>query len=299
MTFNDLSERPRFSPDGRKIIFQSARPSTHRGLQIYELDLISGKERRITFSDGDAFDAFYKDNENIFYASTTDEIKENLLQGPTTDIKLPPSDIYNSDLFGTNIERIINDSGYDGAPVYQEKLGKPHLFFISNRDTVSGIYSLDLQNKKPQLLLTNRSKDRKYLALNPTQDKLAWIETDLNKRQQSLVVYNFKNKTQKAIKTENGIFRDLSFAPQNPERLFYSVQRPSEKFFRIETYNFEKKCTQVALSGPESLLYPSLSNNRAEQLAFVRVVEDKKQIFVIHLISDLGPCLESQNQVNL
>lgn len=299
ITLNGISERPKFSPDGKKIIFQSLRPSSHKGWQIYELDMISNKERRITFSDGDAFDAFYKDNEEIFYASTTDEIKENPLRDPKKDAVFPPSDIYSSDLFGTNIERLIDNSGYDGVPIYYESFGKPQLLFISHRDDVSGIYQLDLQKLRLQLILADKGKDKKYLTISPTKDKVAWIETDLNNHQQSLVVYTFKNKALKVLKTDNGLIRDLTFAAKTPERLFYSIQRPTEKVFRIESYDLEKKCTQVVLQGPETLLSPSLSNDRTERLAFVREVEDKKQIFTVQLISDLGPCLEAPAQANL
>ena len=43
---------PRFSPSGEKIIYVSWDRATHRHMQIYEFDLISQREQRITFQDG-------------------------------------------------------------------------------------------------------------------------------------------------------------------------------------------------------------------------------------------------------
>src|SRR5690349_16770014 len=53
LTFDGENGESYFSPDGKKLIFQSKLRESHKNSQIYILDLESKKEKRITFNDGD------------------------------------------------------------------------------------------------------------------------------------------------------------------------------------------------------------------------------------------------------
>lgn len=96
ITFFGDNDHPRFSNDGTRILYHSLGRTSHKGTQIYEMDLLTNKERRVIFSDGDAFDGSYISNYEILYSSTTDEIKESPLANKNFPKEYPPSDLYMS-----------------------------------------------------------------------------------------------------------------------------------------------------------------------------------------------------------
>lgn len=298
VTFLGDNDHPRFSADGNRLLYHSRR-AVHRGLQIYEMDLNKKKERRVTFSDGDAFDASYIGDQEIIYASTTDEIKEGPLVNRSFDKDFPPADIYMSDLYGTDILRLSRQPGYDGELLFLSHPKRPAIFFTSRRGELLGIYRLDLQKLPVSLISAEKGKSKRYPALTPDQQNLAWVEKDLKSNEESLVLYKLKSKVPLMLKSGEGEYRDLFFAPRNPQRLFYSILRKGEKKNQLEVYNVETNCTQVVFKGADSLYSPTVSNETTERLAFARLFQDKKQIYSVLLPSDLGPCLETPAQVTL
>lgn len=299
VTFLGNNDHPRFSSDSKKIIYSSRSRNSHKGTQIYEIDLQKNKERRVTFSDGDAFDSIYISDDEILYSSTTDEIKESPLQNKTFDKDFPPSDLYMSDLYGTEIVRLTQQPGYDGHSLFLAHPQRPSIVFSSRRGGLTGIYRLDLQNLPVSLISAEKDKEKRFPTLSPDSSQLVWIEKDLQTQSQSLVAFKLKEKIPTVLKTNEGAYKDLSFAPRPPARLFYSILRKGEKHHQIEVYDLEKQCTQVVFKGTDSLAAPAVSNEPVERLAFTRSFQDKKQIYIVNLPSDLGPCLESTSQVNL
>lgn len=298
ITFVGDNDHPRFSADGTRLLFQSRR-STHRGLQIYEMDLTKKKERRVTFSDGDAFDAAYIGDHEIIYASTTDEIKEGPLVDRKFDKEFPPSDIYMSDLYGTDILRLSRQPGYDGELLFLAHPQRPAIFFTSRRGELLGIYRLDLQKLPVSLVSAEKDKSKRYPALTPDQQSLAWVEKESKSGDESLVLYKIKSKVPLVLKSGEGQYRDLFFAPRNPQRLFYSILRKGEKKNQIEVYNIETNCTQVVFKGADSLFSPTVNNEEPERIAFSRHFQEKRQIYSAILPADLGPCLEAPAQDTL
>lgn len=299
LTFFGDNSHPRFSFDNSKILFNSIRPPLHKGSQIYEIDLESHRERRVTYSDGDAFDATYISSNEFIYASTTDEIKESPFQHRAHNNDVPPSDLYMSDLFGTEILRLTKQPGFDGSPLLFPHSEKPFIIFSSRRGEIYGIYRLDLENLPVSLIAAEKGKEKKYPALSPDGGQVVWIERELKSLEQSLVVYNLKSKKTKVIPRQPGQYRDLFFASRPPERLFYSVQHESTGNYQIEVYDIAKDCTQVIFKGADDLFYPAVSDEALERMTFARSFQDKKQIYVARLPADLGPCLERPAQATL
>lgn len=67
-----------FSPDGKKILFLSRHRFQHEQSQVYEMDLIHLRQKRITYQDGENSSPHYDPSgQFIIYASTTDETKED------------------------------------------------------------------------------------------------------------------------------------------------------------------------------------------------------------------------------
>lgn len=299
VTFLGDNDHPRFSPDNLRLVYQSRNRSKHRGWQIYEMDLTKVKERRVTFSDGDAFDPLYIADQEIIYASTTDELKEGPLVNRILDKEFPPSDIYMSDVYGSDIMRLTRQPGYDAELNFLAHTKNPAIIFTSRRGEVLGIYRLDLPKLPVSLISAEKGKGKRFAAISPDQQSLVWVEKDLKTSVESLVQFKLKNKIPFVLKTGEGEYRDLFFAPRPPLRVFYSVLRKGEKRQQIEVYNLETQCTQLVFKGSDSLFSPAVSNSDKERLAFAREFQDKKQIYIADLPTDLGPCLEGSTQATL
>ncbi|NUN07115.1 MAG: PD40 domain-containing protein [Bdellovibrio sp.] len=299
ITFLGDNDHPRFSADGTRLLYTGRSRSTHKGAQIYEIDLVNNKERRVTFSDGDAFDASYVGDSEIIYASTTDEIKESPLQNKNFNGDFPPADLYMSDLYGTDILRLTHQPGFDGEAIFVQHTTKPYMLFTSRRGDLLGIYRLDLKHLPVSLVSAEKDKEKRYPAVTPDKLQVAWVEKNLKDEKKSLVLFKLKEKIPFVLKAGEDTYRDLFFAPRPPLRLFYSVVRKGEKHSQIEVYNLETQCTQVVFKGTDSLSAPALSNETSERLTFVRLFQDKKQIYIAQLPTDLGPCLEPAAQAKL
>src|ERR1035437_8488881 len=67
-----------YNTKGDKLLFVSKKRPAHVHDQVYEKDLITGIERRITFQNGSTFQPHYQPKDLwIVYSSSTDELKEN------------------------------------------------------------------------------------------------------------------------------------------------------------------------------------------------------------------------------
>ncbi|WII72426.1 hypothetical protein QJS83_00910 [Bdellovibrio sp. 22V] len=299
VTFLGDNDHPRFSEDATRILYVSRNRGSHKGAQIYEMDLNKNKERRVTFSDGDAFDAVYVSESEILYASTTDEIKESPLLNKTFNKEFPPSDLYMSDAYGNNILRLTQQPGFDGEPLFLPHATRPSIYFTSRRGDLAGIYKLDLKQVPVSLISAQKEKEKRFPAATPDQTRLAWVEKDLKSEEQSLVLFKLKGKIPFVLKSGEGQYRELFFAPRPPLRLFYSVLRKGEKQYQIEVYDIEKQCTQVVFKGKDSLFSPVISSENPERMAFARSFQDKRQIYIAPVPTDLGPCLEPAPQATI
>lgn len=292
LTFQGDNERPRFSADGEKIIFASRSRPHHKQAQIYEFNLKKNTERRVSFSDGDAFDPIYVGEDAILYASTTDEIKENPLKN--FDKGLPPSELYMSDVYGGDILRLTTQPGYDGEGAYVYHPSKPFIVFSSRRGEINGIYRLDLKNMPVSFFNVEKGKSKRSPAVTTDGHSVAWIETDLESSEQKLMMAPLNGngkKTPVMLKEKEGQYRDLFFGPSPMPKLYYSILRKGEKRYQLEAYDIEQKCTRVLFKGADSLFFPVISDQG--RFIFVREFQDKKQIYMVDLPTDLGPCLEA------
>lgn len=299
LTFFGDNDHPRFSADGKKILFTSQARPEHKGAQIYELEIDKNKLRRVTYSDGDAFDATYVSDSEILYASTTDEIKESPILNKNFSKESPPAELYMSDLYGTDILRLTYQPGYDGEGLFVSHFSRPAIYFTTRRGDVVGIYRMDLKNLPVTVIGSEMGHEKRFPTVTSDGLLMAFVDKDLKTSEQVVKVLDLKTRVATVIKKNDGVYRDLQFAPQSPARLFYSVLRKGEVHYQIEVYDLEKKCTQVVFKGKDSLVAPTVSATKPEKMAFARLIEDKKQIYILSLPTDLGPCIEATNPANL
>ncbi|MNS78748.1 hypothetical protein D3C72_1123790 [compost metagenome] len=138
----------------------------------------------------------------------------------------------------------------------------------------------------------DKTQEKRLPAVTADRTQFAYVEKDLESGVESLLLASVKGKTPPVVlKEKEGEYNDVSFMPEAPLRLLYSIRRGTEKNFQIEIYDIENKCTQVLFKGQDSLTSPVLSVQN--KLAFVREFQEKKQIYIVDLPTDLGPCLEA------
>lgn len=189
-----------FSPDGKKIIYHSQKRPEHVQSQIYELNLATMRERRVTFHDGEDTDGVYtSDNNYILYSSTTDEIKEegeaissvmktyapNLVKKHTTanGLDFKPYEIYLSKTDGSQISRITKSPGYDGEASINPRGNK--IVFVSTRGGSADLYMIPFQltewtKKSASLEPPRRSKKALRMIASTSQAHIMHLTNDTN-----------------------------------------------------------------------------------------------------------------------
>jgi Tol biopolymer transport system component len=292
ITFEGQNDSPQFSNDGTRMLFVSRSRLHHKNTQIYEMNLQRNKERRITFQDGQVRNPIYISDNSIIYASNTDEIKENLTEdGVIADVKdYPPLDLYESDLYGNDIERLTHSAGYDDEPNYIPE-PRPHLLFTSKRNENLGIFKYDFKTKATTPVLFEKGKDRWSPAISNSPRQMVWLEKDSGKQKTRIMMAALKDLKPKVLKDEEHEFADLHFIP-NSTQIIYSVKRKGQVLFQIEAYDYEKKCTQVVFSGADSLIQPAIDRT-GTNIAFTRVINETRQVYMVELPKNFGPCIES------
>lgn len=295
ITFSGESMNPRFSADGNRMLFASRGRNFHKGWQIYEYDFRNNKERRVTFSDGDAFDPLYLDGNSLVYASTTDEIKES----PFKSSQVEPSDIYTSGLYGNDIQRLIQNPGYDAHPNLIVIGKSQQLVFSSFRYKLWGIYQYDFKRKTIQPLSSKQGWAKKQPHVNSTLNQMVWVEENLKTKQKSLVLYNFKTKKMETLIADFTELENPYLSEAPAPKVFFSIKRPGEEFFHLEVYDIKTKCTQVIFKAQGSLHSP-VPHKQGSHIVFSRSFQNQRLLYSLPLPQDLGPCLEkaSEDKIN-
>lgn len=290
VTFLGENDQPRFSETGNELIFISRQRNSHLGTQVYEIDLRKNRERRVTFHDGDASCPSYINGRKIIYCSTTDEIKETPYLNRNIDPAFPPSELYMSDVYGGDIERLTNHPGFDNEAIYA-KGHKPLIIYTSTHDGVTGIYSFSIKTGIASVLISEKGKLNSHPTLSSDRKKMAWVEKDLKTNHESIKMMTIFSKKTETIKDNGGKYQDL-FWQVDSSKIFYSVLRTGDKWNQLEVYDLGKKCTQGLFKAKDSLFQPVVSNEVKPKLAFTRAFQGKRQIYMVALPSDLGPCFE-------
>jgi len=146
LTFGGENAEAYFSPDGKKLIYQS---TAERGGcdQQYILDLASGESKMVSSGKGRTTCGYfsYPNGERIIYAST--EAADASCPPPPDRSRgyiwgvYPSFDIYIAKADGSDKKRLTTTPGYDAEGVWCHKGGK--ILFTSVRDGDLDLYSMD------------------------------------------------------------------------------------------------------------------------------------------------------------
>ena len=140
-----VNQAPQFSPAGHRLLYVSSNRLSHSNPQLYERNLDTSIEHRLTFQDGEVFDGTYaRGGKKIIYSSSTDEIKENpryltdaianfkknsgsgvsvlasaaaRIDASTKDFwgdPLPPTDLYETEINSSTFRRLTKAYSFHG-----------------------------------------------------------------------------------------------------------------------------------------------------------------------------------------
>jgi Tol biopolymer transport system component len=294
------NRRARFSPDGTRIIFIGSERIRHKQPQVYEFDLKTKMERRVTFQDGEIIDVAYASPDEILYSSTTDEIKENpdfiklALKQKGEEKKLngygeplPMSEIYTSSIEGRNIQRLTQQSGFDGeiAP------GPKHeACFVSMRNNRRQIFTLNTRSKEPGLLNLG-PEEFDGPSYSPNNKELIYIR--YIEERAEIWRASIRGTDPKSIISDSSLNLEPIWHPNNEDILFVS-NRDDIKNFEIYAAKSDGTCIRRLTYNSAIDRSPDVSPD-GKKLLFTSNRSGKWQIYITDY--NPPPCPTAQLQL--
>ncbi|MBX3021039.1 MAG: PD40 domain-containing protein [Bdellovibrionales bacterium] len=290
------SLQPSFSPKGDKMLFVSGKRASHNAQQVYERDMATGKERRITFQSGSTWHPRYNSTgEWILYSSSTDELKEHSpLLVPVAEVKpskLPPPynepvDVYLHALNGLQIRRITARPGFDGEARFSSD-GKQIVWTRISKDRAAVVIQEASSEGSPRPL--------HGLGTNPTSFASAlggrlnaWVDWDMSFGVSRLRLRNGKEVTDVAadmIVTKI----DPEFSPDG-KWLLWSQKDPESELYGLWGYNIANKCLHRFLfSSTGDRRHPVVTPDM-KMLTYTWVNRGRSRIAQVPFVQRTGPC---------
>jgi Tol biopolymer transport system component len=283
-----------FSPDGSRILFHSRLRPGHKQSQVYELQLGTMLERRITFQDGEVTGArYYPEGHRIIYSSSTDEIKDEAVYlasimkayypegkitekqtGAKSNLTLPPSELYAQELDGREIERLTESRGFDGEPAIEAKGNR--IVFTSVRN---GAANLFLLASKSLVALTDGDLANRAARFSPDGKSLVWTHFNKDLTAAQLMLSQGSLKKPVAL-TPMTAFQDLHpvFHPGGTEIIFSSNR--AGKGFDLYSVDLAGHCLKKITDFANDELYPSF-NSDGSKLLFTGNQSGSSQIYLM------------------
>jgi dipeptidyl aminopeptidase/acylaminoacyl peptidase len=286
------SSQPAFSPNGERLLFVSARRKGHALEQIYEKNLNSGEERRVTFQSGQTFQPSYHPKQNvIIYTSSTDELREQpprYIPDPTPS-KVPSeyqslTEVYVHDLGALDIQRVTQHEGFDGEPRFHRDGTLTYTRALSNRLEV---VSLRLHAGSATALKRLGQNSSSYVT-SAEDNSSAWLNWDSDFRTAVLKIQRGREKPEDTAIDPAAAKKDLKFSPDG-EWLLWS-HGDSKGRFSIWIMDIKTLCPRPLLTDEtSSLRHPALSPDM-KTIAYTRIKEGRSRIAWRIFAPPTGPC---------
>jgi Tol biopolymer transport system component len=287
------SSQPSYSPDGKRLLFISKNRRSHAHAQVYEKDLESGTERRITFQNGSTAFPRYNPKEGwIIYSSSTDELKEEapMLKSETPPSTMPvpysePYELYLHSFKGFEIVRFTNFPGFDGEGRYN-----PDGSIVWTR-VVKG---------KLQVMTAARGSKQAHPIKGPGKNSSQWNSTSDGKRRawvdwsddfttSKIQFQDGKKQIFEIAPDIAGFKTDLSFSPDG-KNLLWSQVNPKTTKFEIWDFEIETACTRKLVVGAGDRRHPAVSPD-LKWLTFTSWRKDRSRIAQVAFTPSAGPCV--------
>src|SRR2546423_12344996 len=160
LTFGGENAEAYFSPDGKKLIFQSTRED-HKCDQIYTMNIDGSDVKMISTGDGrTTCSYFFPNGKRVLYSSTHLGGKQcpprpDFSQGYVWAV-YPSFDIFTANPDGSDLKQLTDVAGYDAETTISRK-GK--LVFTSMRSGDLDIYTMDANGKNVRRLTNELGYD--------------------------------------------------------------------------------------------------------------------------------------------
>jgi TolB protein len=288
-----------FSNEGNKIIFKSEKRTDHIQPQIYELDLMTKVEKRITHQYGELSCPYPLGKNRLVYSSTTDEIKEELHILKYTDLPnsnrqdhvpqgdiLPPFEIYASHRNGSQIKRLTYSPGYD-SEVSVHPNGRS-LVFTSARSGDLELYTMNSRGRRLKRITKLKGADGSAF-FSPDGKKLVWRHYDPS-FQTSQIFISLENGNNKHQLTAHGSLNESPYWHPSQKEIIFSSNRHGNLSRELYSVDVKGLCLKrlTYTNGKES--YPTF-DKKGEQVLFTSDISGASQIYLM----DYAPpktCLE-------
>lgn len=291
------SSQPSYSPSGDRLLFVSARRPGHMQPQVYERDLNSGVERRITFQIGSTWHPHYHPKENwIIYSSSTDELKENspllTLNVETKPSKLPPPyteplEVYMHSLAGgLEIRRITTRPGFDGDARFSPE-GKSLIWTRIAKDRAQ-VVTVPYSAVAAPRVWPGLGENPASYTLSPDTKSAAWVEWDA-----SFGVSRLRLKHGKEIVDVAGDMivtkADPEFTPDG-KWLLWAQKDAQTNLHGIWGYDIDNKCLHHFLFSSEGDRRHPVVSPDMKWLTFTWVSRGRSRIAQVPFPKPNGPC---------
>lgn len=287
------STMPRFSPDGTRIIYVSGHRPDHENRQVYEMVLTTQKERRITHHDGDDSSPLYHPKKPyLFYASTTDEIKEKLeldkwalasgkISSDIHEQHKTMADIYESKLDGSSIQRLTQTPGYDSELTIDPN-GR-HLVFSSVRSGELELYLSSIPTKFA-VQLTHEKGESGGPSYSFSGKQLAWSHFNKGETASQIVLGNDRAGKKHDLTTAPARSLYPSWHPNNDEIIF-SSDRNEKGNLELYVLNVKTNCLKRLTYQGGDDIYPVFSPDGKKVL----FASNRTGLFQIYLMDYTPP----------
>lgn len=289
MTDEGENTEPHWTAKG--ILFVSYQRAHHTNSQVYILDPATGTQSRLSFSDGVTYKPILV-GENIVYASSTDEEKENPNLEKLTG-KPTPSVI--------EVERAVHlEQKLLGMDLYSRRNARETSQRLTKKSDIDIAEASDLKGKR--ILRTSIQDDRAVLSWftigggeqifmtlkgtllpsprpSPDGKELAWIQSGTEGRTEILLGGPSGQKP-KAIVSRISPFRDLNWSPDG-QWLYFAAQL-SEPQWDVYRVNKDGSCIERLTADSEPDFSPTLSLD-GKKLAFTSYRTGDAELYIAEL----------------
>lgn len=279
----------RFSPDGKKIVYSSRQRNTHSQAQVYEYDLLSKEEKRLTFQFGDtAWPAYHPSGQQIVFASSNDELKEDpwltqnaALRFGQAQQMMPhalswdwfspqlPMEIYTLDLKSYSTSRLTKNYGLD-ADVGISRNGR-NLIISSQRNKQGQLWLINW-NGDVLRQITHSAHTHRHPAWHPNGQDLAWAQMSDDQLTSQIILGKGNETRSHALNLPPGLHLYTAFHPSGDWLLMSSNLHGDEQFelyavrikdscFTRLTYSLESELASAFAPDGQTLVYSQKASN--------------------------------------
>lgn len=242
-------DRGVFSPSGRKVLMICSGRDEASATQIYEYDLITAQERRLTWQDGSIGSVDWLDEEHFAYASTTDELKEIPFSAKKPDTDEIPSEIYTTDRAGNEIRRETNRVGFEGDLSVHH--AQHAVLFISRQSQSYAVMRLTTDHRIVTSVNAGKAVRRSPVSLN--KGPVGWLESSGTSDG-----VNFQTSSGKGVSTRLKDRMLVSVRPFPTGDAWLVVENDGKKGSRV-LWVTPKDCEKTIYETPDDLRFVDAS----------------------------------------